>query len=685
MLIDEPKTLEGLQEQEQELAKALKTQESKVTKIKLDRLQKQQEEQEEIDALLLNNSTLKQQIRHINLQLRALDGPSAEQANENLLTSQPDTKDELVDQAAELTSVIKQFQTKLDKLQQDKDDQQQQLIDNAQKEQDRLQAEQNRLQQEQEARDKAKQEHDQLLANVDKATAALQAAQLQKQQLQQEALQAEQNAADLKTIQDRLKLEQLQAEQAIQDAQNLKDNLLAQQQNYTQNYTPPTVTATQNLVPPATQQPIPSVTSVPTSPTNGTPVTSGTGAPSFPSSTAPLSGAFVSYHKAPPSSDQNKPDQSAKTRRQNVDDMANSLIPAKFAGMVNERADLWIADLEAWMTFKGVDEKNKVDSVPLLLKGTARIWFDAIAKKDKDSFQKFKDLFIERFKRDETTRWKDVSDIWNTTQRPDQPVEEFITEMEQKGLMAKAPPQDLKYAIMNGLKPYIRQALLAAKSTNSLEEIRQFAIAVEAAEGTEPPNNLAALTRALESLERKFDSLHVNELQAATATATTQPTNNQQQTQSYNQPYNQQPRQNNNNRQQQGRYNNQNGNQQNRQQNSNGYQQNNRGQYNNGQRQQQRQNGQQRQQREWTNSNGQQQQQQNTQQQNPNTQSWGPSNQRPPRQNQGPTPELCTFCSRPWHQRRADCPAFNETCYRCQRRGHFSNSCRAVQPAPNSA
>ena len=114
----------------------------------------------------------------------------------------------------------------------------------------------------------------------------------------------------------------------------------------------------------------------------------------------------------------------------------------------------------------------------------------------------------------------------------------------------------------------------------------------------------------MERLERKFDSLHVNELQAATATATTQPTNNQQQTQSYNQPYNQQPRQNNNNRQQQGRYNNQNGNQQNRQQNSNGYQQNNRGQYNNGQRQQQRQNGQQRQQREWTNSNGQQQQQQ---------------------------------------------------------------------------
>ena len=123
LLIDEPKTLEGLQQQEQELTKALKTQESKVKKIKLDRLQKQQEEQEEIDALLLNNNTLKQQIRHINLQLRALDGPSAEQANENLLTSQPDTKDELVDQAAELTSVIKQFQTKLDKLQQDKDDQ----------------------------------------------------------------------------------------------------------------------------------------------------------------------------------------------------------------------------------------------------------------------------------------------------------------------------------------------------------------------------------------------------------------------------------------------------------------------------------------------------------------------------------------------------------------------------------
>ncbi len=256
LLTDVPTTLEGLQQQEQELAKALKTQELKVTKIKLDRLQKQQEEQEEIDALLLNNSTLKQQIRHINLQLRALDGPTAEQANENLLTLQPDTKDELVDQAAELTSVIKQFQAKIDKLQQDKDDQhQQQLIDDAQKEQDRLQAEQNRLQQEQEAKDKAKQEHDQLVANVNKATEALQAAQLQKQQLEQQAKQAAQNAADAKFIQDKFDLETLQAEQALQDAQTLKDNLLAQQQNYTQNQT----STQQNPVQPPTQQ-IPSVT-----------------------------------------------------------------------------------------------------------------------------------------------------------------------------------------------------------------------------------------------------------------------------------------------------------------------------------------------------------------------------------------------------------------------------------------
>ena len=387
LLLDEPKTLEGLQQQEQELAKALKTQELKVKKIKLDRLQKQQEAQEEIDALLLNNSTLKQQIRHINLQLRALDGPTAEQANENLLTLQPDTKDELVDQAAELTTVIKQFQAKLDKLQQDKDDQQQQqLIDDAQKEQDRLQAEQIRLQQEQEARDKAKQEHDQLLANVDKATAALQAAQLDKQKAELQAKQAAQNAADAKLIQDQFDLETLQAEQAIQDAQAQRDNLLAQQQNYTTHQTTPQ----QNPVQPPTQQ-NPNVTQAPSSTTTGIPTsssTTGTFPPSFTkASTAPLSGAFVSHQQAT-SGTHPSSSQTAKTKRANTDDMANSLIPGKFAGMVTERADLWIADLEAWLTFKGVDEKNKVDSVPLLLKGSARIWFDAIDKKDKGFFPK---------------------------------------------------------------------------------------------------------------------------------------------------------------------------------------------------------------------------------------------------------------------------------------------------------
>ena len=121
LLLNQPTTLQELQQQEQELLKAFKTQEAKVTQVKLDRLQKQREEQEEIDGLLDNNNHYKQHIRQINLQLRVLDGPTAQQADETLLTTQPDTKEELEEQAVELSAVIRKYQAILDNLQTEQD------------------------------------------------------------------------------------------------------------------------------------------------------------------------------------------------------------------------------------------------------------------------------------------------------------------------------------------------------------------------------------------------------------------------------------------------------------------------------------------------------------------------------------------------------------------------------------
>ena len=194
----------------------------------------------------------------------------------------------------------------------------------------------------------------------------------------------------------------------------------------------------------------------------------------------------------------------------------DKLIPPKFTGHSSENAERWLRDFEAWAALKELEGDSKIGCLPLLLTDSSRIWFDNLSSGDKNSYDNFKTLFEERFKRNESFAWKDKSDVWHNNQRADQTAEAFITDMEEKGLKAKIKAEDLKHAIMRGLKPHLRQALLAAKSTNTLEEIRQFVVAIEAAEDTNA-STLEALSRALARLEAKLDSLHSNESQTTRA------------------------------------------------------------------------------------------------------------------------------------------------------------------------
>jgi len=67
---------------------------------------------------------------------------------------------------------------------------------------------------------------------------------------------------------------------------------------------------------------------------------------------------------------------------------------------------------------KLTEENQKILAVTLLLKDSARIWFDFFTPKP-TTMAGLTALFVELLKRDNATVWRDVAQLWNVLKKRD--------------------------------------------------------------------------------------------------------------------------------------------------------------------------------------------------------------------------------------------------------------------------
>jgi len=90
------------------------------------------------------------------------------------------------------------------------------------------------------------------------------------------------------------------------------------------------------------------------------------------------------------------------------ENMSKYLTPASFHGLSSEDSEKWLTSIGAWMILAKVTEENQtIAAFTLLLKDSARIWFDSITPKP-TTMAGLTALFVEQFKRDDATVWRDV-------------------------------------------------------------------------------------------------------------------------------------------------------------------------------------------------------------------------------------------------------------------------------------
>lgn len=109
------------------------------------------------------------------------------------------------------------------------------------------------------------------------------------------------------------------------------------------------------------------------------------------------------------------------------------LTPSPFQGRAGEdgRGAVFLKP-EAWLILSKITEnRNRVAATGLLLKGTARLWFESLA--EDITFEALKTQFRSRFATNQITKWRDLATMWEMRQAEGQSTDEFITLVEARG------------------------------------------------------------------------------------------------------------------------------------------------------------------------------------------------------------------------------------------------------------
>ena len=164
--------------------------------------------------------------------------------------------------------------------------------------------------------------------------------------------------------------------------------------------------------------------------------------------------------------------------------------PEKFS---TQDPHAWMDQFELWVSFKlwEQDDKAKIGAFALLLSDRPSRWWHSSGLSAKSEWTQVKSAFLERFSTLGRYRFKDRSKLWSLRQTQNQPVSEFIQEVQSLAKLISADSKDIYDVIVNGVKPTIQQFLLSKQITTLADLIHWCRLA----EDLIPPHPITQVLR----------------------------------------------------------------------------------------------------------------------------------------------------------------------------------------------
>jgi len=186
-----------------------------------------------------------------------------------------------------------------------------------------------------------------------------------------------------------------------------------------------------------------------------------------------------------------------------------SYAPSSFNGTTSQDADRWLRRFKYYVEFRQLSEGAAVQLFKLLMTESAADWLESVSDQTKGNLTLLYKAFTERFADSDMFRWKQASAIFARQQGATETVDTYITDIQN--LAKKVPIKDetlIRFALIKGLKPAIRQHVLQTSSTTLDDTIKAARISEAAA--TQCPTDsadVASLSKDVRDLLTAFKAL----------------------------------------------------------------------------------------------------------------------------------------------------------------------------------
>jgi hypothetical protein len=184
-----------------------------------------------------------------------------------------------------------------------------------------------------------------------------------------------------------------------------------------------------------------------------------------------------------------------------VNDSAFS--PKAFFGASNknDEADKWWDAFTLYADFKKLTDADRVRLFKLLMRDQAAVWLKSLTYAQTSDIGSIEHAFKERYALTPADRWKQTADIWSRQQSVNESVDDYVANMQVAATRVDMPDRSLVDAVIKGLKPHLRVAVLQHRVDN-LRDLLSVARITENAT-SDDANSLASF----ESVTAKLDIL----------------------------------------------------------------------------------------------------------------------------------------------------------------------------------
>ena len=142
----------------------------------------------------------------------------------------------------------------------------------------------------------------------------------------------------------------------------------------------------------------------------------------------------------------------------------NLFSPQKFRSLMTENAKDWIRQFQNYCTYKEYSNPKKMALFKVFLVDSAAVWYDSLLDASRNTWVNLKAAFKTCYNPPEFTKYQHANDLFNTKQGKTS-VDDFCAKMQRSAKEVGADDNMLRFAVINGLKPEIRNHVTRTQPT----------------------------------------------------------------------------------------------------------------------------------------------------------------------------------------------------------------------------